>query len=379
MSSADNVHVEALDLRNYGTWSFRMKMLLLSKGLWTAVETGTGELKDKAFALIALNVRDHHIPTMMAAKGCPKTAWEALSAVFQAKTVSMQLQLRHDLTGLRKQPGEPLHKYLARARTIWTELTASGLTIQENEVALGVLAGLPREYDVGTQVIQTMRKTLTLDDILADLMPIEQLSERNSKGEKALAAHTHSNTTYTPSNNKFHNNKAGTTSGYHERQPSRQRASNPHAHRTCNHCGKKGHIKEECRKLKRELEAAGRGHAVALSACTNNSEPDPTNWIIDSGASRHIVCDANLLVNPKPLAQPISITFGNGAVTAAESEGTVDLTLHTGAKVTLSDVLYVPGASSNLLCGASNFARRNGPVRAQPLLHHQRQRTHPGV
>jgi len=51
---------EPLDLDNYGTWSKRMKHLLIHKGLWkttTGEETAEASLDHKALALICLNVR----------------------------------------------------------------------------------------------------------------------------------------------------------------------------------------------------------------------------------------------------------------------------------------------------------------------------------
>ena len=58
--------IEALDVENYSTWSVRMKLLLIHKGLWKVVDTKEGDKVDKdedmkALALIGLNVKDHHI------------------------------------------------------------------------------------------------------------------------------------------------------------------------------------------------------------------------------------------------------------------------------------------------------------------------------
>ena len=76
----DNVVIEPLDVENYGTWSLRMKALLVHKGLWKAVEGSSGtstDDSDKALALVMLNVKDHHLTTLASCKTA-KEAWESL-------------------------------------------------------------------------------------------------------------------------------------------------------------------------------------------------------------------------------------------------------------------------------------------------------------
>jgi len=45
--AGEKMSVEPLDLDNYGTWSSRMKFLLIHKGLWAAVESVEGVVVDR--------------------------------------------------------------------------------------------------------------------------------------------------------------------------------------------------------------------------------------------------------------------------------------------------------------------------------------------
>jgi hypothetical protein len=106
--------IELLDTHNYGTWSFRMKNLLVSKGLATTLDglpdTATAADRDidkKALSYIGLCVKEHHIATIRACTTA-KAAWDALSAVHQSKTVSRRLQLRRELNSIKKTTAEPL-------------------------------------------------------------------------------------------------------------------------------------------------------------------------------------------------------------------------------------------------------------------------------
>jgi hypothetical protein len=50
----DNVVIEPLDVDNYGTWSLRMKALLIHKGLWKALEGFRTGTSNKALSLVML-------------------------------------------------------------------------------------------------------------------------------------------------------------------------------------------------------------------------------------------------------------------------------------------------------------------------------------
>jgi hypothetical protein len=59
-----------------------------------------------------------------------------------------------------------------------------------------------------------------------------------------------------------------------------------------------------------------------------------------------------LALNERPLAEDITITFGNGGQSKPISMG--DVVLRTGDDLlVLTDVLYVPGASDNLFSVAA--------------------------
>jgi hypothetical protein len=231
---------EKLDVDNYAVWSFRMKMLLMNKGCWDAIEKpkeAAKEIKNKAMSIMASYVLDHHLPTFISAGDEPVLAWEALETVYKAKSLARQLQLRRDLTFLKKLNSERLTVYISRARSIWTELITSGSPMEEHEVALCVLAGLPRGYDVAAQVLEqtTNSGKLTLDVIMKHMLPVEERTVR-PETEQAFSARI---------------------------------SGNPHANKECFFCGKKGHIKKDCRKRLLVIQGQNQPQkAIVLSALT---------------------------------------------------------------------------------------------------------------
>jgi len=136
MPAEDKPMVEVLDVDNYATWSIRMRALLISKGLWAAVESSTPstEQDQKALAKIILHVEDHHLATVGTC-ATAKEAWETLKATYQAKSNARKLVLRKELTQLRMKPAEPITAYAARAKDLQAQLRSAGEEVKDQELA----------------------------------------------------------------------------------------------------------------------------------------------------------------------------------------------------------------------------------------------------
>jgi len=87
---------------------------------------------------------------------------------------------------------------------------------------------------------------------------------------------------------------------------------------------------------------------------TNSTQPSlhmkpPNNqWIIDSGASRHLTSDGSVFVALQPLEEHIAFTVGNGNTIKAIGIGGIYLEFPFGTKLSI-DALYVPGIERSLL------------------------------
>jgi hypothetical protein len=129
MSTTTVPSVELLDVENYATWRSKMKFLLISKSLWTAVMgDSVDEEKDaKALAQIGLHVKDHHLAVLERCNTA-KEAWEQLEVVYQARSNARKWQLHKELSQLKMGPSEPLTKYMARAKEIQNQITKLQVT-----------------------------------------------------------------------------------------------------------------------------------------------------------------------------------------------------------------------------------------------------------
>ncbi|KAI3430967.1 hypothetical protein D9Q98_009372 [Chlorella vulgaris] len=372
----DKPIVERLDVDNYATWKTRMKYLLVSMGLWAAIEIDdvSREIDQKALAQIGLHVKEHHLSTLErydTAKG----AWTHLQQVYQAKSNARKLQLRQELTLLKMMPNEPLTKFFSRAQDLQTQLRAAGHPVADQDVAWAVLAGLPAAYSTVITVLSTTSENdMTLTDILPKLLHVEQKEQMTQRrDETALTARPSSGNGTGSSRNPGFSGSTGFNSTPRPNGSSHQK--------TCYYCGRPGHIQRDCRTKQRDdsqrrnqrgqhqqqqnYRQQQRQHgAIALAAhtspaavsCGISSTSQPARWVLDTGASRHMTPDGSALMNKRP-APDITITFGNGGTGKAAAVG--DVLLHTPeASFLLRDVLHIPEATENLI--SVRHATNNG-------------------
>jgi hypothetical protein len=245
--------VERLDVDNYATWETRMRFLLISKGLWSAIQDNervNPETDQKALALIGLYVKEHHLPLL---KRCntAREAWQQLAAVYQAKSNARKLQLKKELAQLKMSPGEPLTKFAARANDIQDQLRAAGHEISDQEVAWAVLAGLPAHYDMMVTVLTATETDMSVENILPKLLHVEQQQPFERPDEKALYSKSHGG-----NGRRNHGNSSG---GQHNGNAPRGGQHGADT-RTCFYCGKTGHIKRDCNKrIEDAAQRPGRG------------------------------------------------------------------------------------------------------------------------
>ena len=341
---------------DWRSWKFQMKFLLKSKGLWNLVE-GDEELADganeqqrtdfirrseRALACIVLHI---HKSQLYLITDCeePGEAWRRLSAQYDRQTNANKLFLKKKFYRLEMKEGMTMNEHFKVMKELVDQLTAIGVTIEEEDQTMTLLGSLPKSFDAIVTALETQEE-LTLTCVQQALMNAEQ--KKNS-----FAKPTAKNT---------------------------QEAFVA----TCYNCKKPGHFKRDCPQLQQEEpfqkdsnqmrggnrgfrgrsrgrgwpRNRGRGRHDA-NAAQNDEEDSPSyafttnlsnkttsnEWIIDSGASRHMTSRKDWLNDYKEFTEPESVKLGNGMTIEALGTGNVKI-----EKGSIRNVLLVPQLHCNL-------------------------------
>ena len=137
----------------------------------------------------------------------------------------------------------------------------------------------------------------------------------------------------------------------------RTSAPNSTSAEPCKHCGRTGHLSENCfshhpEKLAeyraRRAAHGGRGTGStprgSVSVATSSTVSAPSAWVLDSGASFHVTSDQSQLVACKPVPDGASVQTADGTYCHITHQGSL-----CNNHFSVPNVSFVPQLSMNLL------------------------------
>ena len=357
------ISFEKLNEENYNEWAIQMKALLITKGLWPGVmhpeNSANAEATAKALALMTLNV-ERHLLGQVAACDNAKLAWEDLERTYKSKNNARKLSLRQEMATLKMKSGEPVVKYVARARDLFRDLVATGVEMKPEDLGWQVLVGLPPAFATLRTILSASEAMLTVEEMLPKLVVHEQMlggagKEDDSEVSSAVAyAAGNKGRNVKSQERKGSSGPRGEGHGVKKDLRCFKCLKTGHVAKecrgkiTCLNCGTPGHRASDCRKPKTE-RVNGAEKPLAFNATTGTTME---GWVLDSGSTEHLSGDRSLFKTYEPLGGAgETITFGNQGELWAEGVGTVELRceLPTGVRViTLNKVMYIPGIAANL-------------------------------
>jgi len=219
-----------------------------------------------------------------------------------------------------------------------------------------LLLTLPSSYNKVITAIETLAEgNLTLAFVKNRLLnhEIKIKNDSSDTSRKVMKAAVYNNNNY--KNRSFKNSNSGI------RKPFKGKGK---FNIQCHHCGKEGHIKKDCNAIKiiindknkennkqAQIASAQPGFAFMLNRFDKNkskSDNENVKFILDSGATDHLVNDEKLFVDYIDLESPIKIDVAkHGEFIFATKRGTVRL--NNGNQITLEDVLYCQNVAENLI------------------------------
>lgn len=404
--------VHRFDGKDFTRWQRRMSFYLRETNLWDVIEQPLPvpalrspewcRLNNRALSIIFGRCHDEQ-QELIDDCTTAKEAWDALTQLFSNPSTNMLNKLLDDLNDIRKGSGEDITHYIARGKSMARTIRAAGEPCTDRHLINRLMSGLPSSFDAARDAHSNGRD-LDLEGVTKLLLEAEtRLASRTRR--RSVSPHRvvdDYRSRDIPDRSNVSPRRSVDASADNKSRDVPDRSAHPsYSQRWCTHCGRPGHLIDDCWMLYPERRRyftprgqpplpntpASRSSQVAAVAQTSDGtfvtlvlsasttvNPDtlwhywdqsmmavelregdfipltlPGQWLIDSGCSNHYTSSRHILSEFRPLSPPIRILTGNGHVTA---QGIGSVTLHTSLGTRkLTDVMWVPDLSglNNLL------------------------------
>lgn len=339
----EKMQIEKLSGSNFPTWKFKVKLLMIHKDVWQAVDPlNEGEVSSvvdqKALAVIGLSVQNEQIVHIQSCSTA-KEAWESLQKVHEDSGTASKIVLQDQLMTTKLESGKSVKDHIAKFRSVVSQPNSIDVLISDEQYIIILLRSFTDDY---SQLVVTLENIpdLKVEDGHARIVREEMRKTLANDNSEGTALRSTTTTRY---------------KGHIARQ------KNDSKRTTCFYCGKEGHRIKDCysrknyhernqrRRVSPSNTISNRKNDYAMMA-TTESNSNATSWIIDSGASHHIVGNKELFVKGSLTeSRPISILLGTNERVSSYYNGTINLCTENGTKIKLVNVLYCPEIRNNLL------------------------------
>lgn len=270
---------------------------------------------------------------------------------------------------LKIKPNESLLTHFQNFDDIVAELISAGARLDEMDKTSHLLLTLPTAYDGVITALETLSEDgLNLAFVKTRLLDYEIKLKTEEFSNKALQMgicpqSSRSSSQPRSKNTKGGKNKYSEQSKHHLKKHYKTKF-NKSLYKTsqmrCDHCGRLNHIKKNCYYYKRMMEAS-QSPQVVQTANSNfafmvgefggiETSGREVSFILDSGATDHIVNNADLFDVYVDLDKPIEIATAKvGTSVKAMKSGRIKIKTNLGIEGFIENVLYVPDLQYNLL------------------------------
>lgn len=305
-----------------------------------------------ALSNIKMTVKPHLVGMLADCKTAGE-AWGCLKGLLVDDTTSWRADLEDALSTLKLQPGEPIIKYVGRAKIVRSELAIAGVKKDEESLVLHLLRGLPPAYGVIQTILKSGDAPLRMASTTVKLLSLEKELAASEETELPPAV-----TSYL-SKLSFKGDGPKPPKDHHDPKGKNKKR--------CHYCRLTGHLIDECRKrvaADERQKAGNKGEKkkehkkVAFSARVKRggtrdrtADPRADVWVVDSRAAHHLTTgDGSFVLTDGRGADEVMMAAGHVVNAAGAGEATLKAEGPTsGTTITLRDVYRVPELQANLI------------------------------
>ncbi|KAK8524988.1 hypothetical protein V6N12_029838 [Hibiscus sabdariffa] len=285
-----------------------------------------------------------------------RTLWEKLESLYASRSGNNKLFLLKKMMALKYKEGTSTADHVSEFQSVMNQLLGMGVKFDDEILGLWLLATLPDSWETFrvSLINSAPQGIITLDLAKSGVLneEVRRISQGSTSQSEVLV-------TENRGRNREKDGKG--------RDKSRSKSRSRYKNLECHHCGKKGHIKKYCFKLKRENKGGGDKHdrndnekpervATAtredlLVICDKNLINlvcEETTWVIDTGASTHVTSRKDFFTSYTPGDFGV-LKMGNDGLVTVTGMGDVSLVSNNGTKLILKNVRHAPDIRLNLI------------------------------
>ena len=347
---------------NFTLWQRRMKDLLIQQKIHKALsgkskmpetmkEAEWEEMDETAASAIRLNLSDEVLNNINV-EDCTtaEEIWKRLEELYMAKNLSNKLYLKKELYSLRMSESTDMLQHLSKFNSLISQLLQFKVTFDDEDKAILLLASLPSSYENLMTTLLYGKDTLKFEQVSGSLLSYNKTNKVASNESQALV-------TENRGRNKGRMSRP-------QNDKSRGRSKSRGKDYACYHCGKPGHMKKNCRVLKREqgnqkkeesknttapVTCSDEDVAVVVEECLHVGD-QMIEWVVDTAASYHATPNRELFSTYKT-GDFGYVKMGNTASSNIAGIGDICIQTNVGYQLMLKDVRHVPDLRLNLMSG----------------------------
>uniref|UniRef100_A0A1Y1MAC2 Retrovirus-related Pol polyprotein from transposon TNT 1-94-like beta-barrel domain-containing protein n=1 Tax=Photinus pyralis TaxID=7054 RepID=A0A1Y1MAC2_PHOPY len=370
-------NIKPFNGEHYAIWKFRIKSLIAEEDALKVIEGDPPEVLPPRWKQLERRAKGYIIEYLsdsmlgLVTEGITaKQILEKLDSLYERKSLATQLSVQKKLLSFKYNEEKRLMDHFREFDEMMVELHSAGGKLEEMSKVAHLLLTLPPCYDPLVTAIQTLsEENLNLSLVKTKLLDYETKLQLNKceTGTKVLQAANKSRHRNFKSKPHFLQKPQSTFTsrkGYHFKNKNMNYRSKPS---NCEHCGRRNHIKKECHYYRRMISQQKdhtaqttqilrsksppfafmlRSKSFETSAATNGT----ITFILDSGATDHIVNQLHYFTHSEELSTPVEISVAKeDSSIKATHRGSIAITTNMGETGILKDVLFSAEVPYNLL------------------------------
>ena len=349
--------IEKFNGTNFAYWKMQIEDLLYQKNFYlplggkakkpTTMSDAEWEVLDrKALGTVRLSL-SKSVTFNISKEKTTKDVMDALSRMYEKPSASNKVFLMRKLFNMKMVEGGVVAEHLNEFNTVMSQLSSVNVQFEDEIWALLVLSSLPDSWNgMVTSLSNSSGSTkLKFDDVVSAILDEE--IRRKPSGESSGSAL-----------NVGNRGRSSEREQSHGRSKSRSKSRSSKGKIECWNCGKKGHLKKDCRAPpKKNKQKNGNKDNEASANVAGDAVQDALilafdykseSWVIDSGASFHATAHKEYLKNYVQ-GDFGKVYLGDDEPCDIIGKGDVQIKLPNGSIWQLNDVRHVPSLKRNLI------------------------------